>query len=330
MNRKMDSDTIIALSNSAASAASRLGALENWFFHPALDELYAGILDADEINLSGLSLAGSNDGVLSMNGSPVFSSLSNSGSQIAITIGGQSRTLTVGYASSATNDGSGRNIVSTYQTIAGELEMEKAFAEGIGNLAARVASLEGWFNRPEMGEAFIQLLNVEQINGLNALLSGTFDVSGNAYLRSRLYIGSSAPSYIEWDSSSSGLHVSTGIYSDDYITADGGISTSSDARLKKNLQEVKLTVEQIARTRAVTFDWIDETKGSGAGTIAQDWEKLLPQNVHSWADGLLSMEYGNAALISAIVIAREVEAQKKEISMAMKRIEKIEKHLNIL
>ena len=310
-----------------ASLSRRIASLEYWVDRPTMEELYTGILDTNEIDLAGIVLTGSDAGVLTMNGSPVFSSLSNSGSQIAITIGGQTRTLTVGYASSATNDGSGRNIASTYQTIAGELEMEKAFAEGLGNMAARVSSLEGWFNRPEMGEAFIQLLNVEEINGLSALLSGTLDVSGYSYFRSRLYIGGSAQSYIEWDSTDDGLHFSTGLYSDDYITADGGVATSSDARLKKNLQDVKLTVSQIAKTRAVTFDWIDEKKGSGAGTIAQDWEDLLPNNVHQWSDDMLSLEYGNAALISAIVIAREVEEQKREIRKLEKRIIGIERQL---
>ena len=262
-----------------------------------------------------------------MNGNPVFSSLANSGNQIAVTIGGQQRTLTVNFATNctnaaaatnatyATNDASGRNIVSTYQTISEDLETQKSSAEGLGNLYARVASLEEWFARPSLGEAFIQQLDVEEIYG------------SNAYLYNRVYFAGKT-AFIEWDASEEGLHFNTGIFSDAYMSA-GGVSTSSDARLKKNLQDVKLTVDQIARARAVTFDWMDESKGSGAGTIAQDWEDLIPQNVHRWAGDMLSIEYGNIALISAIVIAREVKEQSELLKDAMRHIKKIEHQLNL-
>ena len=324
----------LALAEEDATAAARLSSLESWFLHPELAELYTGILDTDEIDLSGLVLSGSSGGVFIMNGNPVFSSLANSGNQIAVTIGGQQRTLTVNFATNctnasaatnatyATNDASGRNIVSTYQTISEDLETQKSNAEGLGNLYARVASLEDWFARPSLGEAFIQQLDVEEIYG------------SNAYLYNRVYFAGKT-AFIEWDVSEAGLHFNTGIYSDAYISGDG-VSTSSDARLKKNLQDVKLTVAQIAETRAVTFDWVDESKGSGAGTIAQDWEDLIPQNVHRWTDDMLSIEYGNIALISAIVIAREVKEQSgllKEQSGLLKdvmhRIEIIEHQLNL-
>ena len=317
----------LALAEEDAAAAARLSSLESWFLHPELAELYTGILDTEEIDLSGLVLSGSSGGVFTMNGSPVFSSLANSGNQIAVTIGGQQRTLTVNFATNctnaaaatnatyATNDASGRNIVSTYQTISEDLETQKSNAEGLGNLYARVASLEEWFARPSLGEAFIQQLDVEEIYG------------SNAYIYNRVYFAGKT-AFIEWDSSERGLHFNTGIYSDEYISGDG-VSTSSDARLKKNLQDVKLTVDQIARARAVTFDWIDESKGSGAGTIAQDWEDLIPQNVHRWGGDMLSIEYGNIALISAIVIAREVEEQNGILKDAMRRIGRIEHQLNL-
>jgi len=74
-----------------------------------------------------------------------------------------------------------------------------------------------------------------------------------------------------------------------------------------------LTVAQIAKAPAVTFDWKDATRGSSAGSIAQYWRDLLPQNVRKWGGDYLSMEYGNMALISSIIIAREVEALKRKI-----------------
>lgn len=131
----------------------------------------------------------------------------------------------------------------------------------------------------------------------------------------KLYLGktvSPATAYIEYDTSNSVIHANVGFYSSSFVDG-GGLSSSSDIRLKENLRDVMLTIEQIADAPAVEFDWKDKTRGSSAGSIAQYWEKILPKNVHNFS-GHLSMEYGNIALLAAITLAREVKELRRKLA----------------
>jgi hypothetical protein len=105
-------------------------------------------------------------------------------------------------------------------------------------------------------------------------------------------------------------------YDGDTVTCNKSITApsfiqSSDQRLKTNLSPVALTVEQIASAPAVEFNWVGNGQ-RGAGSIAQYWEVQLPYNVHRNGD-LLTMEYGNIALISAIVCARKIQELENEV-----------------
>ena len=68
-----------------------------------------------------------------------------------------------------------------------------------------------------------------------------------------------------------------------------------------------LTVEQIAEAPAIRFQWNDrDDKTVFVGSIAQYWQKVLPEVVQSQADDTLSLDYQVAALISSITVARKV------------------------
>lgn len=137
---------------------------------------------------------------------------------------------------------------------------------------------------------------------------GTSTSPMNAYIYGKTYIGGTS-AYLEY--ANSVIHANVGIYSDSFIDA-GVLSSSSDERLKENLRDVLLTVDQIAGAPAVEFDWKDKSRGSSAGSIAQYWEKILPRNIHNY-NGHLSMEYGNIALIAAIILAREVKELRRKL-----------------
>ena len=97
------------------------------------------------------------------------------------------------------------------------------------------------------------------------------------------------------------LHVNGGIYSTSYVTA------LSDARHKDVIGDTGLTVEDIAKAPAIRFQWNDrDDKTVFAGSIAQYWQKVMPEVVQSQADGTLSLDYQVAALISSITVARKV------------------------
>lgn len=123
-------------------------------------------------------------------------------------------------------------------------------------------------------------------------------------------IGTSAPSYK--------LHVAGTIY------ATGSITALSDARKKDITGDVGVTVEQIAHAPAVQFLWKDKDRrkdGQQVGTLAQYWRTVLPEVV-SDKGGELSMQYGVAALVSSIIIARKVANHEVRIDKMEKWMKK--------
>ena len=63
----------------------------------------------------------------------------------------------------------------------------------------------------------------------------------------------------------------------------------------------------------LVYDLVDGT-GTNAGVSAQSLQKLLPEVIATDADGMLSVNYGGAALVAAIELAKEVVALKAEIA----------------
>ena len=106
------------------------------------------------------------------------------------------------------------------------------------------------------------------------------------------------------------------------ICATGGVTALSDARHKTIIQDTQLSVEQIAGMPAVEYRWNDgrEDNGLHVGSIAQDWQRVLPQVVLTANDAehTLSMQYGVAALISAITIARKVVNHEQRLTQLEK------------
>jgi hypothetical protein len=64
----------------------------------------------------------------------------------------------------------------------------------------------------------------------------------------------------------------------------------------------------------VRFEWKDSKKpGTFIGTLAQPWQALLPEAVHTMTDGVLSFDYQSAAIVAVINLAREVAAIKSKM-----------------
>ena len=116
------------------------------------------------------------------------------------------------------------------------------------------------------------------------------------------------------------------------IVATGGVTALSDARHKTIISDTAINVEQIAKMPAVVYRWNDgrEDNGLHVGSIAQDWQRVLPEVVLKANDkeGTLSMQYGVAALVSSIITARkvvdherriaELERENKELKLKLK------------
>jgi len=95
------------------------------------------------------------------------------------------------------------------------------------------------------------------------------------------------------------LYVSGNIYGAKDITAfwagtpPGG--WPSDIRLKNNIANLTNSLDKVSLINGVRFDWNEEKqtthKGHDIGVIAQDIEKVLPEIVHTRADGYKTVQY---------------------------------------
>lgn len=101
------------------------------------------------------------------------------------------------------------------------------------------------------------------------------------------------------------------------MTAAGNVTAYSDERLKKDWANLSPTfLEDLAKVKYGTYTRID-TGERQAGASAQDMQKLLAEVVSVGADEdkTLSLAYGNAALVAAIELAKQVVELKKEIEL---------------
>ena len=133
-----------------------------------------------------------------------------------------------------------------------------------------------------------------------------------------LYINTSKNCGIGTMSPSCKLHVIGDIY------ATGAVTALSDARKKDVQGEAKIGVEQIADAPAVQFLWKGKRAKEGlqVGTLAQYWQGVLPEVVMD-KGGELSMQYGVAAIVSAIITARKVVDHERRISELEKENERL-------
>jgi hypothetical protein len=90
------------------------------------------------------------------------------------------------------------------------------------------------------------------------------------------------------------------------FTATGNVTAYSDERLKTDWAALPDTfIYDLARVKHGTYTRID-TGERQAGASAQDMQNLLAEVVHENADDMLSLAYGNAALVAAIKLAQKV------------------------
>lgn len=111
-----------------------------------------------------------------------------------------------------------------------------------------------------------------------------------------------------------GVRISSDTVVEGTVTATGFVN-SSDLRRKNLFGDVSLSVADIAAMPAVRFRWNSgrDTQAMHVGTIAQAWQTLLPEVVTQGSDGLLSMDYASAALVSVINVAQVVSNHERRI-----------------
>jgi hypothetical protein len=113
------------------------------------------------------------------------------------------------------------------------------------------------------------------------------------------------------------------------LVSNYGVSALSDARHKLVIRNTNLSVEQIANMPSVIFKWNDGRDDEGklhVGTLAQPWQQILPEvvGVENNIEKTLTLQYGVAALVSAITTARKVVDHEKEIAQLKNRVKALE------
>ena len=119
------------------------------------------------------------------------------------------------------------------------------------------------------------------------------------------------------------------------ILSTGGITMYSDQRKKTILNHVELSLSQIADAPLIEHYYnSDESKTTHVGSIAQYWAGLNDWFCKKDNEGFYTMEIQNAALASAISIARELVKYEsktdKKIRLLKKRIGELEEEIEKL
>jgi hypothetical protein len=98
-------------------------------------------------------------------------------------------------------------------------------------------------------------------------------------------------------------------------TATNFVSTS-DERKKENWGAVSVNfVGRLATVKSGTYDLIEQPSvGRQCGVSGQELQKLLPEAVTQASDyGMLSVNYGKAAMVSCVELAKEVLNIKRQM-----------------
>ena len=111
------------------------------------------------------------------------------------------------------------------------------------------------------------------------------------------------------------------------IKASSNVTAYSDERLKKDWVDLpKNYVEELAKVKVGTYTRIDGEKLRQVGVSAQSLRSLLPEAVIEAEDDFktLSVAYGNAAMASAVELAKEVVSLKEQLAAVLERLNKLE------
>lgn len=112
------------------------------------------------------------------------------------------------------------------------------------------------------------------------------------------------------------------------ITYTGQSIQSSDERLKDIQSNIEANINDIANVRLVNYTYKnDENEVVRPGTIAQDWQNIVPNAVVEHND-YLSLDYSAISIVSAVTAAREIVALKAENAQLKSRLDAIEARLN--
>ena len=116
------------------------------------------------------------------------------------------------------------------------------------------------------------------------------------------------------------VHATTGLFTEGYVSGKGQ-NTASDARLKTYMEDIELSVQDVANAPAWRYKW--KSDGSiDVGSTAQYWAARVPELTHLLADGIhLGLDYGKAALLSVVAVARATADHERRIAALERQLQ---------
>lgn len=112
------------------------------------------------------------------------------------------------------------------------------------------------------------------------------------------------------------------------ILATGGVTMYSDSRKKTIINHVVLSLQQIANAPLIEHYYnSDQNKTTHVGSIAQYWAEMNDWFCKKDSEGYYTMEIQNAALASAISVARELVKFESETDRRIRLLEEENKRL---
>ena len=196
----------------------------------------------------------------------------------------------------------------------------KATLNGNAASATKLAT-----SRTIWGQSFNGSANV------SGAMTGVTSMDGLIYFNTTnnyIGIGNTSPNY-KLDVTGV-IHSSAGMFSDEYVSALGQ-NTSSDERLKDIKGDIDLSVGLYANAPSKLFEWKDnKALGTQVGTIAQYWQRKLPQVVHDRGDGYLAIQYDVTALLGVISVAKMVQNHEERIKKLEQENEALREQLKEL
>jgi hypothetical protein len=154
------------------------------------------------------------------------------------------------------------------------------------------------------------------------------DVTGTNRLFALELLNSGAEMHFAFGGSTKFSMTNTGVF-----FADGGLwtngflsfkgkNTSSDARLKRYIGDIRVPLAVIAKAPNIIYAWRDD--GSlDMGSIAQYWQRYLPLSVRLCQNGYLGMDYSKVALACVISMASELLGVKDDVSTLKQEVRQL-------
>lgn len=103
-----------------------------------------------------------------------------------------------------------------------------------------------------------------------------------------------------------------------------GFPTSSDVRLKKNIEDAPSAIDKVLTAQVVSHDWINDDAHVEYGFIAQDLQKVIPQAVVEGTDkedGTIDMPWGVDYSKIVPLLTKAIQELKAEVDELKAKLE---------